>query len=598
MMDSSWPWQLPKLSHTDFSVNFTSVDFDPWDMIPDASPPPPPSTAAFPAPLHFDSSFLFGVATAPAHVEDELNDAWLPFCQEPGHCHAWLSTPKAEQRLRFWTQPEVEINLAAELGSGIFRMGVDWSRLAPRPPSLFDNSSTPACDSFCKRQEAAAPVPALPRTLAPSPAPPTGCVCSGVQDQAALRRYADIVQMAQGKGIKVALTLFHHSLPKWVGEAGGWLRDDLVREFGLFVRDVAIGLGESVDFWLTMNEPMAFALFTYIEGTWPQALPQSSYVDVLLKAVGDPEASIRAAVDNLANSHRLAYAQVCSSDSVMVAWVCPGEGLFGWEGDAGVGWGDWQCDGFDEHGLGAARKSIDHVTHPRGCASEHRGRRPARPSSDSLTRLHPRMQVKKGPQCITSVQTRSACFSTHRICTVCGSVSLVKRGQLGCHTPTPAPAATPLQIHQGPSALTVFRRSQRAFQLSHPPMSAGVLGAGSVIRLLYSDSRPACHPSQIHQVHKQLGWRKPQVGIAARAQILEPATLTDIPAVALSREFMDFTITDKIKDRLDFLGLNYYGKEIISGATIAQPADIGYSEAGRAIDTEGLFSVLQMFHER
>lgn len=99
-------------------------------------------------------------------------------------------------------------------------------------------------------------------------------------------------------------------------------------------------------------------------------------------------------------------------------------------------------------------------------------------------------------------------------------------------------------------------------------------------------------------MHKQLGWRKPQVGIAARAQILEPATLTDIPAVALSREFMDFTITDKIKDRLDFLGLNYYGKEIISGATIAQPADIGYSEAGRAIDTEGLYSVLQMFHER
>jgi hypothetical protein len=101
MMDSTWPWQLPKLSDTDFSMNLTSVDFDPWNMIPNASPPPPPSVAAFPAPLQFDSSFLFGVATAPAHVEDELNDAWLPFCQEPGHCHAWLSTPKAEERLRF-----------------------------------------------------------------------------------------------------------------------------------------------------------------------------------------------------------------------------------------------------------------------------------------------------------------------------------------------------------------------------------------------------------------------------------------------------------------------------------------------------------------
>lgn len=344
MMDSSWPWQIPKLSNTDFSVNLTSVDFDPWDMIPDASPPPPPSVAAFPAPLQFGSSFLFGVATAPAHVEDELNDAWLPFCQEPGNCHAWLSTPKAEERLRFWTEPEVEINLAAELGSGIFRMGVDWSRLAPRPPSFFSNSSNPACDSFCKRQEAAAAVPASPRTLAASPAPPAGCVCSGVQNQAALRRYADIVQMARGKGMKVALTLFHHSLPVWVGEAGGWLRDDLIREFGLFVRDVATGLGESVDFWLTMNEPMAFALFTYIEGTWPQALPQSSYVDVLLKAVENPDASIRAAVDNLASSHRLAYAQVCS-DVASRACVPSGRmGVGGWVGacsglDAQVGRG-------------------------------------------------------------------------------------------------------------------------------------------------------------------------------------------------------------------------------------------------------------------
>jgi len=60
-------------------------------------------------------------------------------------------------------------------------------------------------------------------------------------------------------------------------------------------------------------------------------------------------------------------------------------------------------------------------------------------------------------------------------------------------------------------------------------------------------------PPFSYQVHKQLGWCKPSVGMAARAQILEPATMTDIPAVALSREFMDFTITDKIKDRLDFL---------------------------------------------
>lgn len=377
-------------------------------------PPPPPSAAAYPSALSFDRSFLFGVATAPAHVEDNLHDAWLPFCNttelHPNgrpHCHAWRTTPRAAERLRFWSEPEAEIGLAAALNSGVFRMGVDWSRLAPTSPSAFPNASAPvapACSAFCEAREEA-------KVGASPGAPPEGCACSGVQDFVALARYREIVGMAKAKGMKVVLTLFHHSLPVWVGEAGGWTNEAVVREFGSFVRDVAAGLGESVDYWLTMNEPMAFALFTYIEGTWPQAFPQSNYLEVVLKALQGDERSVKAAVDNLAGAHNLAY-------------------------------------------------------------------------------------------------------------------------------------------------------------------------------------------SHIHQVHTLRGWRAPQVGMAARAQILEGKDPWDGPAVMLSREFMDFTITDKIQDRLDFLGLNYYGKEIISGQTIAQPTDVGYSEAGRAIDTEGLYSVLQMFHER
>jgi len=193
MSSNGWPWSL---QNSQPSLNASAIDFDPWNIIPDASPPPPPSVAAFPAPLTFDRSFLFGVATAPAHVEDELDDAWLPFCKEPGNCHAWLTTPKASERLRFWTHPEVEIGLAADLNSNVFRMGVDWSRLAPHAPSNFCNSSTPACDAFCKRYEAGA----TPRPLTPaakSPPPPDGCFCSGVQDQAAVQRYATIAQVTE-----------------------------------------------------------------------------------------------------------------------------------------------------------------------------------------------------------------------------------------------------------------------------------------------------------------------------------------------------------------------------------------------------------------
>ena len=45
----------------------------------------------------FGEDFEFGLATAPAHVEDELNDAWLAFAEE-GRVAAWQGTPRARER--------------------------------------------------------------------------------------------------------------------------------------------------------------------------------------------------------------------------------------------------------------------------------------------------------------------------------------------------------------------------------------------------------------------------------------------------------------------------------------------------------------------
>lgn len=74
--------------------------------------------------------FWFGLATAPAHAEDNLQDAWIQFAHQ-GNVRAWQNTPNADQRLRFWTDPEVDIKLAANTGVGVYRLGVDWGRLVP-----------------------------------------------------------------------------------------------------------------------------------------------------------------------------------------------------------------------------------------------------------------------------------------------------------------------------------------------------------------------------------------------------------------------------------------------------------------------------------
>jgi beta-glucosidase/6-phospho-beta-glucosidase/beta-galactosidase len=74
--------------------------------------------------LDFPEKFLFGVANAPAHVEDQLDDPWMDFAKR-GNTKSFLNHTRPDDRLEFWTRPEVEINLASDLGVDVFRLGID-----------------------------------------------------------------------------------------------------------------------------------------------------------------------------------------------------------------------------------------------------------------------------------------------------------------------------------------------------------------------------------------------------------------------------------------------------------------------------------------
>merc|ERR1712185_700266 len=91
----------------------------------------------------------------------------------------------------------------------IYRTSVDWTRLAPRAPSL---------SASCRARCAAATMEQRGAGLA-------DCVCSGVQNASALARYGEVLRMVRTRGMRVMLTLFHHSLPPWAIERGGW-KDD------------------------------------------------------------------------------------------------------------------------------------------------------------------------------------------------------------------------------------------------------------------------------------------------------------------------------------------------------------------------------------
>ncbi|KAL5541474.1 hypothetical protein UlMin_009184 [Ulmus minor] len=289
-----------------------------------------------------ENEFFFGLATAPAHVEDRLNDSWLEFAEEnpcdkteaqkdpelvdallgsasgdggaqpassssddkvdkslkkrkplklaleamirgyekykeeegeeesvpKEECNhkvaAWHNVPHPEERLRFWSNPDTELKLAKATGVSVFRMGIDWSRIMPAEP--VNN-------------------------------------VKDIVNYAALERYKWIINRVHSYGMKVMLTLFHHSLPSWAGEYGGWKLEKTVDYFMEFTRLVVDSVSDVVDCWVTFNEPHVFSMLTYSAGAWPGGHP-----DMLEAATSAlPMGVFQQAMNWMAIAHSKAY---------------------------------------------------------------------------------------------------------------------------------------------------------------------------------------------------------------------------------------------------------------------------------------------------
>lgn len=207
----------------------------------------------------FPDDFLFGVSNASAQVEDELNDTWMQFAKA-GKTKAFLNQVSPAKKLEFWTRPEVEIKLAKKLGSQVFRMSVDWQRLVPAKADRVTNL-------------------------------------------VALKRYKEIIKMIQKQNMKVMVTLFHHSIPIWAQEMGGWANPKVVGLFDGFARDVFNALNEDVDYWNTFNEPNVFAMFVHVVGNWTPG--NGSFIQALNTPFFKGE--FFKALDNMASSHNNFY---------------------------------------------------------------------------------------------------------------------------------------------------------------------------------------------------------------------------------------------------------------------------------------------------
>ncbi len=187
--------------------------------------------------LVFPEDFQWGAATAAHQIEGgNTNNNWYQF--ETLERYEGDTEEPSGSAAGSWEGFESDLDLAAGLGLGHFRMSVEWSRLEP------------VRDSW---------------------------------DEAAFDRYLDILDGVRARGLEPSVTLHHFTEPIWVQDLSeeycnegptdenlcGWTNPEVAEEFTEFATEVASRFGDRVDRWNTFNEPMVYLIGGYVFGSFP-----------------------------------------------------------------------------------------------------------------------------------------------------------------------------------------------------------------------------------------------------------------------------------------------------------------------------------------
>ena len=164
---------------------------------------------------------LLGTATAATQIEGgDKNNNWYRFAEE-GKVDDGTSPYRADDHYVRWRE---DIDLMAEMGLQIYRLGIEWSRIEPS---------------------------------------------HGEFDSAVLAHYREEIEYMISKGIKPLLTLHHFTNPLWFEDMGAWAHSESADIFMNFAEKVIDALGDIVDEYITINEPNVYNLNSFFYGTWP-----------------------------------------------------------------------------------------------------------------------------------------------------------------------------------------------------------------------------------------------------------------------------------------------------------------------------------------
>jgi beta-glucosidase len=214
---------------------------------------PPGESLAFPA------GFTWGAATAAYQIEGATDadgrgpSVWDTFSRTPGKVRGGDTGDIACDS--YHRYPE-DADLLASLGLSSYRFSISWPRIFP-----------------------------------------TG---AGAVNQAGLDHYKALLDTLAERGISGAATLFHWDLPQALQDQGGWASRDIALRFADYAAVVGEALGDRVERWITVNEPLVVTDLGYRVGVHAPGLADAAAAAAtthhLLLGHGLATAALRAAV--------------------------------------------------------------------------------------------------------------------------------------------------------------------------------------------------------------------------------------------------------------------------------------------------------------
>ncbi len=182
--------------------------------------------------LKFPKNFLWGASTSAYQIEGGITCDWSEWEKSDKRLNELKSKGlKSDdficgQAVDSYNRFDEDLECIKELNLGGYRMGIEWARIEPK---------------------------------------------EGKFDMNEIEHYREILQKLKKNNIKIVLTLWHWTNPVWIRDQGGWTNKKTVKDFSRYVELVVNELGDLVDFWVTLNEPMIHVFNGYLIAKFPPA---------------------------------------------------------------------------------------------------------------------------------------------------------------------------------------------------------------------------------------------------------------------------------------------------------------------------------------